>query len=168
MSPEIIFRAADSIKSKMLPQRGLKGKLKREVESCLDYFDEAKRGGPISSIHANGLTIGKLEDGSGYYVEIEEYRIPGEIDYVRFTYKDRIMVQGRRVTMQHTDKTEASFRQSLNRGEVEKIICMIQNITVPYKEVVEIRKTKQEARRAKAESLITKARGRLPAKFKMR
>jgi len=66
--------------------------------------------------------------------------------------------------MQHIDKTQVSFRQSLKREEVEKIIYMIQHITVPYKEVVEEVVETRKKRRAKAESWIMKARGRLPAK----
>jgi hypothetical protein len=159
MPREIFSRATDSVKSKLLPQRGLKATLRREVKSCLDYFDGTD-GGPISSLHVNGLTIGKLETGKGYYIEIQEYRDPGEIDDARFTYKDRIIIQGRKITMRRVSPVETSARQSIPRKEVEKVIYMIQHVTVPYREKVEGRKERRE----KVAGLFTRIRGRFPVR----
>ena len=159
MSREIFSRVTDSVKSKLLPQRGLKASLKREVKSCFEYFDRTG-GGPISSLHANGVTLEKLSDGSGYAIEIQEYRVPGGGDTSRFTYKDRITIRGKNVTMRRIGPVETSVRQSIPRKEVETVIYMIQHVTVPYETYVEDR----IKRRAQAENLLVKARGRLPTR----
>jgi len=153
MPPEFLSRAADSAKSKLLPQRGLKGRLRREVKACFDYFDENRHGGPISSLHANELTIEKIK--GGYRVAIEIFRAPG--------HKDSITIQGRRVTVQQISPVETLPRQSLPRKEVDRIISRIQNVTVPYRESVEARKE----RRIKVKNLFDRIkdfRGRFPAR----
>lgn len=155
MPPEIISRATDSVKSRLLPQYGLKGRLKGEVEACFDYFDKPGRGGPISELHANGLVLTKLEQKNAYRVEIEVFRAP--------MYKDSLIIRGRKVTMQRIDSAGASPRQFLSREDVDKIIGRIQNVTVPYHETVEGRKQKRE----KVKNLFERIRdfrGRLPAK----
>lgn len=162
MRPELISRAADSVKSRILPQRGLKGHLRREVKSCFDYFDEPRRGGPISELHVNGLTL-KKSSTNGYDVEIKEYRWPDKIDTERFTYVDKIKIRGRKVSMQRVSPVAASARQSLPREEAETVIYMIQHATVGYQETVEDRKEKRE----KVKNLFEKIRdfrGRLVAR----
>jgi hypothetical protein len=151
MPPEIFSRAADNVKSRLLPQYGLKARLTREVEACFDYFDETRRGGPISELHANGLILTKLEKKKGYRVEIEVFRAPG--------CKDSLEIHGRKVTMQRISSMGASARRFLPKEEVDKIIGRIQNVTVPYREIVEAR----QKRRAKVVNLLTRIRGRPPA-----
>ena len=153
MPREIFSRAADSVKSKLLPQRGLKGRLRREVKNCFDYFDKPSHGGPISELHANGLTLAKLGKKKRYRVEIEVFSAP--------RHKDSLEIHGRKVTMQRISSVGASARRFLPKEEVDKIIGRIQNVTVPYREKVEGRKE----RRKKVAGLFTRIRVRLPAKL---
>jgi hypothetical protein len=159
MPREFLSRFSDNVKSKLLPQRGLKASLRREVANCFEYFDKID-GGPISSLHANGLTLTKLDRGKGYAVEIEEYRAPEEIDNIKFTYKDRITIRGRKILMQQINPVETLARQSISREKVETVIYMIQHVTVPYQQNIEGKRK----RRARAEDLVARATGRLPAR----
>jgi hypothetical protein len=138
MPPELIYRATDSIKSRFLPQSGLKGQLRREVESCFDYFDEGRRGGPISEIHANGLVLKKLERKGEYGIEIDVFKAP--IPW----HQDQLIIKGKKVLMRQINPVNSSPRQRLPREEVVTIIRRIQNVTVPYGETVKLRQEKRE------------------------
>jgi len=168
----------DNAKNKLLHQRGLKTHLRKEVECCLDYFDKISKSPNdfgknthIGLLQINGLTIGRLVDQSGYYVEIEEYHYHNrgeaedksfayKIDDERFTYKDRITIQGMRVTMQRTTSTQTLTYSNIPREKVETIIDMIQHATVPYRNSIEPRIEK----RARIEEFVARATGQLLAK----
>jgi hypothetical protein len=157
MRPEFLSSAADNLKSKILPQRGLKRDLNKTVANVVDYFEGARRGGPISELHANGLVIGKLNDGKGHYIEIDVFAPASP------WHRDRLTIKGNRVSMRQVGPVESSPRQSLPKPEVERIIYRIQHVTVPYANVVESKNN----RRDKAKSLFDRIkdfRGRFPAK----
>jgi hypothetical protein len=153
MPGETLSRATDNIKSKLLPQRGLKRRLRSEVEACFDYFDKPNHGGPISALHVNGLTLEKLKGEKVYRVEFEVFYAPG--------HKDSLVLKGRKVTMQRVSSAGISARQFLPRAEVDGIISKIQHATVPYREKVESRRERRE----KVKNLLTRLTGRLPARF---
>jgi len=157
----------DKARSFFPEQRGLRKTLRREVEGCFDFFDEKYNGVPISEIHANGLTIGRLEGGKGYAVKIQEYRYPAspeekpKIDLERFTYQDVLTIKDGKMNMRRASAGRSFTRQSLPREQAESIIFMLQHVTVPYNEKVKQRQN----RRGKAKRILDKVKGRLPARL---
>jgi hypothetical protein len=124
MPPEIFSRVVDGFRDRLPDRAGLKSRLLHEVTTCADAFD--------GTLHVNGLTIGKLENAGEYFVEIREYRYPppqcGEkqkIDEGRFSYTDRLVVKGDRVTMHRISSDQVSSYKSVSREKVESIIYML-------------------------------------------